>query len=58
MKTKVLLTLDQDAKQNLIKRAEANGLSLSGYVNVLGHASKIYHTLNSPEEGEEHVKKT
>lgn len=58
MKKKVLITLDQEAKESLQNRAYANGLSLSGYINLLGHAAEIYHKLNSPEEDEEHVKKT
>ena len=50
MKKRVLITLDQEAKESLQNRADANGMSLSGYINVLGHASKFYHTLNNPKE--------
>lgn len=50
MKTKVLITLDQEAKDNLIDRAVANGMTLSGYINLLGHAHKLYHTLKEPKE--------
>ena len=57
MKKKVLITLDQEAKDNLINRAEANGMTLSGYVNLLGHATKLYHTLNSPEKEDIYVEK-
>lgn len=56
MKTKVLITLDQEAKENLQNTAYVNGMSLSGYINLLGHASKIYHTLNSPEKEDIYVK--
>lgn len=57
MKTKVLITLDQEAKYNLINRAEANGMTLSGYINLLGHANKLYHTINSPEKEDIYVEK-
>lgn len=50
MKQKVLITLDQEAKDNLIDRAEANGMTLSGYINLLGHAHNLYHTINKPKE--------
>lgn len=50
MKTSVLITLDLEAKESLKKRAAANGLSLSGYINMLGHASKIYHEVKQKEE--------
>lgn len=55
MKKKVLITLDQEAKESLQDRAYANGLSLSGYINLLGHASQIYHKLNSPEKEDIYV---
>lgn len=51
MKVSVLITLDPEAKEALKKRAEANGLSLSGYINLLGHASEIYHKLQQENGG-------
>lgn len=51
MKTVVTITIDQEAKESLKKRAAANGLTLSGYINLLGHASEIYHRLKVKEEG-------
>ena len=56
MKVTTLITLDPEAKEALRKRAEANGLSLSSYINLLGHASEIYHKLNSPEKEDIYVK--
>lgn len=50
MKTSVLITLDVEAKENLRKRAAANGLSLSAYINLLGHATKIYHEIKQKED--------
>ena len=50
MKTSVLITLDPEAKESLQKMAKANGMTLSGYINVLGHASQIYHKQNYPKE--------
>lgn len=50
MKVSVLITLDIEAKEALKKRAAANGLSLSGYINLLGHAGEIYHALKEKED--------
>ena len=56
MKTSVLITLDPEAKETLKKRAEANGLSLSSYINMLGHASEVYHRIKVKEEEKNEAK--
>ena len=50
MKTSVLITLDVEAKEALKKQAEANGLSLSGYINMLGY---VYHKITVKKEDNE-----
>lgn len=57
MKVTTLITLDPEAKEALRKRAEANGLSLSSYINLLGHAGEIYHKLNSQQKEDIYVEK-
>lgn len=49
-KVMVTVSIDREAKENLQKRAKANGMTLSGYINVLGHASEIYHKLKVKED--------
>lgn len=50
MKITTSITLDIEAKQALINKAKNEGMTLSGYINMLGHASKIYHEEKTKEE--------
>lgn len=52
MKVTVSITIDQEAKNNLREKAKASGMTLSGYINMLGHASEIYHRIKPKEEKE------
>lgn len=42
MKKTISITIDQEAKEALMIQAKANGLTLSSYINMLGH---VYHNI-------------
>lgn len=50
MKRKVTITLDEQAYENLKRKAERNGLSLSSFINMLGTAIPPFITKTQKEE--------